>query len=685
MSSHSRLPDLEKRLQNRLSPDGAGLSLSDDESHELLQAFRKGAMVASTVAPRFEAFPTASYALAKHLANQDEPFWPTLETKLLGRQHFGPDDRRKAREALDQAVQKFGIHVPNRLRLATETNGLHSFKIRHQGANKIQVILSWFGPYPSDLKLVLANDNCPWLKPEQALLDLSTLKQEGEEVEIDVELPELAPGHYQVHAVCGASGSVILNRKSKTAFASFAIGTEEEVTEAVEKLDAPAKEFFTLLDTEDYKSKDRKQLMRQSLVRFVHSNDDISVLGECFQSCANAPTGSRGSRLFKALNFVFRRLDAQTKLVAWAKDDEARIRVLAEHSLPSITLPKNCAELCEGKGQAWYQSGQKTAALIVLGDRTLSVEDKTVCFGPMVESWGDKELGDSDRIRIEVNGREYVLVVEGQEEEVVSGLLTTFDGDDIEVELKPLGGGEYNLVPELARRQLFTCECGTLVTDLRECPGAKDSKTKEGKPVSIYSPVTARIKKPRSRPASSLFIEGTGDARRLALATSRRVSSTESDQDIVRMLLDFAGPYTDQAAYGQAMLEWAIPLASADDNWKKMLWAIDREAKTFKQAASDLSKRALERIPTQAAHLLEDYQRLYLQRKIQPAPLALERAVLDVAVTARCVARQDVADLPEDIIETLARIEDLVNEICPALLRWFSNIVELILDDGIHG
>jgi hypothetical protein len=686
MSSNPRLPDLEKRLSNRITPDGSGLALSESESSELLKAFRHGVMVASTIAPRFEAFPTASYALANHLAKQKDPFWPSLETQLLREKHLGPVERRKAREALDLAVQKIGVNAPNRLRVATETNGFHSFKIRALAdINKVQAVLSWFGPHPTELRLVFHNENCPWLDPKSAILDLSELKTEGEEIEISLDIPraDMFPGHYEVYAVCAESGTVVQTRSGRTALTGVAIGTDDDLKAALEGLGENAAKFIEMLDTAPHMSRERKQLMRQAIVKYALEVEDFSLLGQSFQSCSTAPQDARSARLFRILKSIFRRIDIQSRLVEWAEQDEKRIALLAEHCLPSIALPNSARAFCQGRGLAWYGAGQKTASLIMLKDSTLKAEERLERFGPLLDAWCDKDVGDNDRIQIHVNNCDYLLVVESNEEgESIRGMLTTFDGDDVEVELRPLGGNEYNLVPELARRALFTCECGTLVTDLRECPGAKKSKTKEGKPISVYSPVTARIKKPRTQPAASLLLEGVTDARRLALATSRRVSSTESDQDIVRMLLDFNGQYTDQAAYGQGMLEWAIPLANADDNWKKKLWAIDREAKVFKEAASAIQKKMLDRCPQLAVHLLEDYQRLYRQSRVKPAALALEKAVLDVAITARCIAREDIALLPDDIIETLARVEDLINEICPALLRWFAILADLIINEG---
>jgi hypothetical protein len=684
MTSNPRLPDIEKRLQNRLTPDGSGLALSDSESSELLQAFRHGVMVTSTVAPRFEAFPTASYALAHHLAKQETPFWPSLESQLLRKQQLNPAERHQAREALDLAVQKIGLRAPVRLRLATETNGLHSFKIRPQAApNKVQCLVKWFGPHPNKLPLVFKNDSCPWLAPEEAILDLSELKSEGEDFEIMVDIPELFPGHYEVYALCSESGIVVQDRNNRTALTPIAIGTDDDLSGALEALGPQALEFVSVLDSIPRKSRERSQLLKQALTKYAIESADFTLLGQSFQSCSKGPPGSRSARLFRLLKGIFRRSDLQTKLLDWADQDSARIALLAEHSLPSITLPHDSQSHCKNRAQEWFQSGQRAAAQVLLGDSSCSLEERVLCFGPLLEAWADKDMSDNDRIQIRVNGRDYLLVVENQEDDgTIRGMLTTFDGDEVETVLKPLGVNEFNLVPELSRRMLFTCECGTLVADLRECPGTSKSKTKEGKPVSPYSPVTAQIKKPRSRPQASRLMAGITEARQLALATSRRISSTESDQDVVRMLLDFEGQYTDQAAYGRAMLEWAIPLASAGDQWKKKLWAIDREAKTFKQTASDLQKRSLSLIPRAAVHLLEDYQQLYQQSRVRPAPLALEKAVLDVAITARCVARQPVTELPDDIIDTLARVEDLINEICPSLLRWFCSIVDLILDEG---
>ena len=79
--------------------------------------------------------------------------------------------------------------------------------------------------------------------------------------------------------------------------------------------------------------------------------------------------------------------------------------------------------------------------------------------------------------------------------------------------------------------------------------------------------------------------------------------------------------------------------------------------------------------------LLERYTGQYLRTKAQPAPLVLERAVLQVAVTAGAFAK--LADeIPDDLIENMARVEGIVADICPALLRWFALVAELILSDG---
>lgn len=671
------LSELEKDLLQRIGPDLPPLTLTDSEKHQLIEAFGRGVMAPAMITMRFEAFPSAAFALAKQASAQDSPFWPTLEKWLLGGRRMKVKERRRARAALDSALQNLAAPAPQAMRQAVEAHGLHSFQVKPtKESQKVRCLATWFGPKPESLSLVFSSLSCPWQACVEAKLPVSDLAVSPDESEIFVELSEgLPPGHYEVIVRNPRVGSYVTNRDEKTAVAAFSVGTDDDFSADLEQQGTLAKAL-----AHELQSKPRGRALKELLAKYTDSAEGVKLLGDMLLHGWGFAPSTRRLHTVRVLREVLRRRDRQQRVLDWAGSDGARVEILAKADVLSQSLPQQLERLGDTI-EAWRHNARAHAGVMSLqaalsGAHKIQATD----FAPAYEKWSDADLADAKILNIVVRGHDYRIRVEIHSDTEISGMLTTADEEEVEVLLE-LRDGEWFLFPELAKRSLMICACGPMVTDVREC--AKfGGKNKKASPVTKHRPIEARLRLPRQRPKAKDLLEGVSDARRLALACSRRMAASAADQVVIQQLLAFEGSFLDPAAYGQAMLEWSLRLACADDDWKKNLWAIDRECQAFADSVSSLRDEARAGLPPDVSVLLEDWLRLYGAKQGKPAPFALERAVLGFASNVRLLARLPDEKVPEDILDTMQRLETLILKVCPRLLRWFATMSELLLSDG---
>lgn len=665
-----RLPELEERLGARLESEGAGFALDEEARAEVLAGLRRGLVAASGLAARLSAFPALAWSLVLALEDR-EAFWPALEGALLGGRPLDFAGRLAAAAAVREAARRWGIEGEGRRALMAQAHGFHALRLRPgTDARRLRCEASWFGPRPSSLTLALWSESRPWAPPLCVALDPAALGRDGDDGEQELVLAApLVAGGYEAWVRIDALGSAALDREDGPALAAVSIGVDDDLLAAVADEGPPRLALLKAL-----RGGDRKRL-RADFAAFAATPGAPALFAEVLRAAGDAPARTAARAASQAALVALRQPACQRPLLDWAASDARRIALLGAHHLPSSALAPADAQAAQGEG--W----ESAMLAFYRGDAT----EFRARFGALVEAWGERPPAPNEKVmvRLESGGRDYDLAAEVQDETGLKGFLTAGDEEEIEVVMVREDDGGWVLFPELARVRLYRCRCGVLVGDLREEHGHVGSRSsKQGSPITRATPARVVLRRRRAAPKVSRLLDGVLEARRLALASSRRLQESAPDRAALQALLDFDGPRTDPAAYGRAMLEWALPLATADEVWKQRLWTIDRESRGLDEALAELRQRGLGRCPRESLALLEDYQDAYRSGSEKPAAVALEKAVLSAAVNARALARVPSEAVPADLAQAFARLESLIHRVCPALLSWFVTLVELILTEG---
>jgi len=666
------LTDLETELEARWQRGDGPSSPSEAERVRVL--LTSGPMLPSLLAVRLRAFPAIAWGLLRSLPDGPE-LWRHIERAMGLGAPLRRGERQAIRGTFARAADRFGFEPEGRTALLVREHGVERFGLRIEvDGVRLTVDLRWYGPRPVGLALSLWNESLPWEEPLRVPLETGDFGEASEPVRLEVELGEPLPaGRYEVWIVVLDTEASALDREGKAALASGSRGRTEDLGSVeIEARPIAAALESRLADLPD----EHRRRRRQAIGTALAESGDVAGAFEIIAATEGAPSRSHARELRGALIVALRERAHQAGLLGWAGVDAARIRRLVALGLPAAGISR---EVCLGAELgAWLEHGRERGLMLAIHSGATGASAEAL--GELVGEWGEADLSSGQiGVIFEGHDREYSLRIHQRDETGIQGTLTAADEEELEVTILIEEGGSALFPTD--KEPLLRCGCGALVSDLREPHDHGKGKARQGVPVRRDRAASVSLRVPRRRPGAKALTIGMADARRLALSCSRKPPVGAGEDLAVAALLDFEGPLLDPMAYGRAMLAWAIPLGAGDDVLKRRLWSIDREAGGLAELTTDGRAQAMEAQPPGIAGLLEGLVSAFEQPpRGEPAPLAVEKKLLGLAVLARLSCRG--GHWPEDTEAVLAQLEGLAWQSCPGLLLHLAGIVELILSEA---
>lgn len=647
--------------------DGLEADLARGEGQDrVLTSLADGLITTWQLSEAFSTRPSLCCAFVEALASSTQGFWPAFDEAFAHLRPASPELRKRLQAVVSEAAKQKGRD------LDPIFAGLSPLSISRfdlvLGA-EIELFLSLAAPSTRAAALVFSSLQRPWEPIRSLSIDLSKSHQK-------LSRPSgLRDGPYEAWIEDRALGLIGGDEQGQERLIEVQAKGAADSSGAAANAGAALSEAWREFSEASLRTA-RRKIFQQAQA----SEAGCGMVLDFLRRSESAPRASKLMQ-FRALAADALRHGALAgALLRWAGADRERLVFLRRQALPSWSAAAPL-ELESGALPLWRELLPERAALLALSSPAAPI-DALRDFGELTELWRDG-VGQTRRISVHLLGKDYSILVQSREGGVIKGMMTAADDEEIEVIIEPAGeadeekkrkgrgDGGQRLYPELARRILLLSDDG-LVTEARRAL-----------PVNRQNPVYVELKVPKTRPRAEDVGAFMGDGRELALKASRR-NLREGDRDDVEAAGGFAGGALESEAYSRAMLEWALVLPEADEAWKQRLWAIDRESKSLLQAGAKAQERGLEKANRGAAQLASELVRSMALGRANPAPLALEKALIQLALMLRAFARHPETAQDGELRLEVARLEGLSASVGARLLGTYCVLIELILQDGVE-